>query len=39
MYQQQVTKIRFKKQSYAIAMQKLSQENIKLEKDKEIYAD
>ena len=39
MYQQQVLKIRFKKQSYAVAMQKLSQENIKLEKDKEIYAD
>ena len=34
MYQQQLTKIRFKKQSYAIGMQKLSQENIKLEKGK-----
>ena len=39
MYQQQLTKIRFKKQSYAVGMQKLSQENIKLEKDKEIYAE
>lgn len=39
MYEQQLTKIKFKKQSYAIAMQKLSQENIKLEKDKETYAD
>ena len=39
MYQQQLTKIRFKKQSYAIGMQKLSQENIKLEKDKEVYAE
>ena len=38
MYNQQLTKIRFKKQSYAIGMDKLSKENIKLEKDKEIYA-
>ena len=39
MYQQQLTKIRFKKQSYALAMQKLQTQNIKLEKDKENYAD
>ena len=39
MYQQQLTKIRFKKQSYALAMQKLQAENIKLERDKENYAD
>ena len=39
MHEQQLTKIRFKKQSYALAMQKLQQQNIKLEKDKENYAD
>ena len=39
MYEQQLTKIMFRKDAYAAEMVKLSQKNIQLEKDKETYAD
>ena len=39
MYHQQLTKIQFRKDAYAAEMLKLSQKNLQLENDKEIYAD